>query len=476
MRKELNLLILLFIITLVYYFGGAFKYGCTPLPPERFLILPLFFIIVYIICYNFIEKQGIKNNKIILFLKLLLYLFFLPFFEFKNNNKWYIKILYFLFSAFLWLILCAILSLSFSQENIIMSIMYLYSFSYILILILIIFISTILYKYFVKKNRIKNNIILFFKFLSYLIFFPLYTYPKVNRINKVAIFILWFFIFLYGYIFLLRPLSVAEGTCMLPTMGNNEIILTHKKFPFSKINRGYLISFDQKIAKDSLVGKRVIGLPGENITIKNGYVYINNQFLKENYIKENRSTFGDKFIKSCETISIPQNYYFVMGDNRKDSMDSRTFGLVSFDDIYSYLPIGDTQNINSQEELTPFELPKIDEVYKRVNAIRVSKNLNPLEKSSQLEDLATQRALAFIEKRDQEYSLEKIIKDTGHHVAIDGTEITLWEYYNEDELVTTLTQNRYLNNDYPYIGIGILSKMIDDCQNVASVIIISKFP
>ncbi len=85
--------------------------------------------------------------------------------------------------------------------------------------------------------------------------------------------------------------------------------------------------------------KRIIGLPGETIQIKDGEVYINGNILSEPYIleKDNTKLYTETIMKEGQTIDIPQDQYFVMGDNRKNSSDSRDWGLLKQENIIGKL-------------------------------------------------------------------------------------------------------------------------------------------
>ena len=84
------------------------------------------------------------------------------------------------------------------------------------------------------------------------------------------------------------------------------------------INKDFL-----EIEKLSLI-KRVIGLPGDHIQIKEGSVYLNGEKLEENYL--DKSVFTESFVLT--DFTVPEGYYFMMGDNRERSSDSRTIGCI----------------------------------------------------------------------------------------------------------------------------------------------------
>jgi signal peptidase I len=111
---------------------------------------------------------------------------------------------------------------------------------------------------------------------------------------------------------------------MLPTLKIGDRLIVDKVlFHFNGINRGDLLVFEAPPASnlDEVMIKRVIGLPGDTVEIKNGIVYINGQPLDEPYEMEKpKSDF--------KPVTVPENSFFVMGDNRNNSYDSRFWGMV----------------------------------------------------------------------------------------------------------------------------------------------------
>ena len=127
---------------------------------------------------------------------------------------------------------------------------------------------------------------------------------------------------------------VAEGRwipseSMVPTLQVGDRLIIEKVTPrLTGIERGDIVVFRPPASisqKDDLI-KRVIGLPGDTISIKKGTVYINGTALNEPYEAE-------KPLADFKPYKVPENSYFVMGDNRNDSYDSRYWGPVSADQI-----------------------------------------------------------------------------------------------------------------------------------------------
>lgn len=128
----------------------------------------------------------------------------------------------------------------------------------------------------------------------------------------------------------------------------NGIVIGGKRYLGHTLGRGDIITWENEAAREltSRDGvepagllKRIIGLPGDTIELRDGIVYLNGVPQKEPYIAKPRSTFGEKFLKECQVITVPQDAVFAMGDNRKGSADSREIGFVPIKDIDYVIPL-----------------------------------------------------------------------------------------------------------------------------------------
>ncbi len=134
------------------------------------------------------------------------------------------------------------------------------------------------------------------------------------------------------YIFIMTPHEVI-GNSMHPTYKNGEYLMANKiTYRLKDPQRGDVIIFKYSDTQDFI--KRVIGLPGDTVMLKDGQLYINNKLLDEsNYLNDSVYTNGGDFLKEGESKTVPEGEYFVCGDNRPHSSDSRTFGSISKEDI-----------------------------------------------------------------------------------------------------------------------------------------------
>ena len=124
--------------------------------------------------------------------------------------------------------------------------------------------------------------------------------------------------------FVVTPVRVS-GTSMYPTLKDNDIVLL-KKFD-KNIERFDIVVFNYNNSK---LIKRVIGLPGETVKYVNGILYINNKKIDDVKLDVSTDNF---FLEELGYDVIPDDYYFVLGDNRGVSQDSRIIGLISKKDI-----------------------------------------------------------------------------------------------------------------------------------------------
>lgn len=161
----------------------------------------------------------------------------------------------------------------------------------------------------------------------------------------------------FVYIFIVTP-NIVHGPSMLPNFKESQLVLTTSRIPHwlsdtpigeslgLAYNRGDVIVFST-VAGDDLI-KRIIGMPGETVTLSEGKVIINGSTISESYLDPELETNGGSYLAEGEEIIIPPRYFFVLGDNRTQSRDSRDsrIGLVSSDVILGkvivrYWPLAD---------------------------------------------------------------------------------------------------------------------------------------
>lgn len=143
-------------------------------------------------------------------------------------------------------------------------------------------------------------------------------------------------VFILFGVFAVQPV-VVEGTSMLPQLHDGERLLVNKlvyyrikSVSWGHLERGDIVVFWYPREPDKSFVKRIIGLPDEMVEVRNGKVYINGALLDENYLdgEHNQS------IPSFPAVRVEKHHYFVMGDNRDNSSDSRYWGLVPEKYIY----------------------------------------------------------------------------------------------------------------------------------------------
>lgn len=135
--------------------------------------------------------------------------------------------------------------------------------------------------------------------------------------------------FVVVYMFLFRPFEV-KGESMFPNLHDSDYLITNIiGLKLSDPKLGEIVVFKATNDPERDFIKRVIGAGGDRVSVKEGFVYLNGKLLDESaYLKPSVKTYGGSFLGEGEEVSVPEGYFFVLGDNRSYSSDSREWGFV----------------------------------------------------------------------------------------------------------------------------------------------------
>lgn len=135
------------------------------------------------------------------------------------------------------------------------------------------------------------------------------------------------------YLFVMSPQEI-NGASMEPNFHNGEYILTNKvTYKLKNPQRGDVVIFKSPKNKDIDYIKRIIGLPGDTVELRNNAFFVNEQLVEEPYIPEGTFLYGGSYLQENDLIIVPEGMYFVVGDNRPHSSDSREFGPIPKEDF-----------------------------------------------------------------------------------------------------------------------------------------------
>ena len=164
------------------------------------------------------------------------------------------------------------------------------------------------------------------------------THPAASKRSLLGTLLYWARDVLFSVVlavivilFLYQPVKV-EGTSMMPTLDDQERIFINKfvyRLHFGQIDRGDTVVFwyPGDISKSYI--KRVIGIPGDRVAVERGVVMVNGQALVEDYVPPEYRDQSEMPVRS-----VPPDEYFVLGDHRSSSNDSRSWGMVPRRYIY----------------------------------------------------------------------------------------------------------------------------------------------
>lgn len=264
----------------------------------------------------------------------------------------------------------------------------------------------------------------------------------------------------------------VRGTSMLPTIqdGSEIELKSHLKYGLS---RGDIVSFTNEETRGLHYLKRIVGLPGESISIKNGTVFINGKALQEDYTLNQLPTYGNTALIDCGEYTIPEGQYMVLGDNRTVSSDSRVLGFISEDDINGVIKTGLVDNfVDEQKQLKITKVNiKSDVFLKKINEVRVKNNHSNLVTHATLNQLAQKRTEQIKDKfedwKNDSVPADKMLEDNGYRFN-KVHEFVTFGYLDEQSIVDQILDSiaesdEFLSDQYTEVGIGVTEKVNNAC-------------
>lgn len=331
-----------------------------------------------------------------------------------------------------------------------------------------------------------------------ILLFPVKIFVFIFQIVLFAGFIIggWFFLQTTGFFPVQVPVS---GASMLPTLPEEGFVEFQRyvqddrfqKIIPQQIKRGDIVVFENEETADELKKqdkeesgfvKRVVGVAGDAVTIRDGFVYVNNKPLEEPYIYKSRSTFGGSEIQDCQAVTVPAGQLMVLGDNRKVSLDSRQIGLINIKDVKYYIPYekqaerfatkwrDSSHDLDHQNE----SLFDIDQYIALINKERSNNGLEPLTYQPKLEQSARLRSQVMFEFNDLEYDAPKsgyTMKEAMEDVDysnITYSEFRIVGYYDAEELFEAIMEQpgstKFLyDEDFDEIGVSTTVGQLNNC-------------
>jgi signal peptidase I len=228
--------------------------------------------------------------------------------------------------------------------------------------------------------------------------------------------------------------------------------------------------------------KRVIGIAGDTVAIRNGFVLVNGKTITEPYILKARSTFGGEAVPDCEVVKVPKGQYMVLGDNRKVSLDSRHIGLIDKKDVQYYLKLSEQQKMfgsrwrdASKDQASAFESElDVEKYVELLNRKRAEYGIAPLKLQNKLSQSAERRAKVMLEYNDMSfeatrsgYTMKDALAQVGYSNIVYG-EFPVLGYYTSEELIDSFFEypdsaDFLLQKDYQEIGLSTFVGTLNDC-------------
>lgn len=167
---------------------------------------------------------------------------------------------------------------------------------------------------------------------------------KSHAIDFIQTVVVFGAIFAIIYLFIAQPHKVS-GSSMIPNFTNGDYILTDKiSYRFSPPKKGDVIVLKNPRNEEVDFIKRIVATPGDSLKVSDNSVFVNGQKLPESYLPTGTNTRAGSFLLEGSEIKVGPDQYFVFGDNRDHSSDSREWGSITKEEIvgkvfFRYFPI-----------------------------------------------------------------------------------------------------------------------------------------
>lgn len=273
----------------------------------------------------------------------------------------------------------------------------------------------------------------------------------------------------------------VSGTSMLPTIKNGSKVTLFNPLKY-QIERFDIVSVKNQETDGLHYLKRIVGMPGDSIVLKDGYVTINGRILKESYVLNDLPTYGNSRLMECETYQIPDDHYAVFGDNRTVSQDSRIIGFVAKEDIdgiikthlhEEYLNEGEQKKILAKS-INPETFVKL------LNAQRDASVSGTLRMIPLLNTVAASRATTirdrFDDWKNSQVPVEQVLDKAGYKFNLSH-EYVSFGYLDEqslvDQIMDSVAEKReFTSGKYLDVGVGSVQRTVGACTYpVISVIV-----
>ncbi len=345
--------------------------------------------------------------------------------------------------------------------------------------------------------------------------------PKKFRdiISKFAFFLLILFtllpIWIVGYIFTgtvvgeqlvyINESIPSVGASMYPTFPEGESVTGMLPYPsglglFGKRVLGYqlrhgdiVVVENDKIRKSTkeIHGsesgwlKRIVAMEGDELELRDGIFYLNNEPQKEPYIARARSTFGETFLKECTKVKVPESHIFVMGDNRTGSGDSREIGFIEISAVNHVLPLDKQMGVldknwrDTTKDLEDSVKINLDEsrFIELLNEKRSEVGTKTLKYQTKLEQSAFKRGEVVLKYDDFSYEATrsgytqlKAMNEAGYSNIV-WNEGIIQGHYQAEELIDYLYEfsdwkkNLLHDKDLQEIGISEVEGILNGCPS-----------